>query len=302
MSVSDMNTPLMTASTPSRARAWLYNRRWLLSRRVVQLFILSAFLVDYPVIGRIALGNLSSSEWFGVLPLTDPFVLLQSMLAGSPLAVPALVAAVFIGAALVAGFYAFFGGRIYCSWVCPINLVTDASYWVRNKLGVKGNMGLSRELRTTILLVALVLSVVCGTLAWEMINPITLLQRELMWGSAAGVTLLAGLFLFDTFVSRRGWCGHLCPVGAFYSWLGRWGRLRVAALEGGCSGCNACIKVCPEPHVLAPVVSQEQLSVTSGDCTRCGACLDHCSSGALSMKLELRSSKSFKGIPIVTKH
>lgn len=288
----------MTTSVIRRSMQTLRNRRWLLSRRAVQVFIVLAFAVEFPVVERIAAGNLSSSLWLGQLPLTDPFVMLQTLLAGAPFAATAL-----IGAAIVASFYAFFGGRIYCSWVCPINLLTDAAFWLRQRLNIKGNMSMPRQLRTAVLVVTLLLSVLCATVAWEIINPITLLQREIMWTSAAGVTLLTGLLLFDLLISRRGWCGHLCPVGAFYAWLGRYGRLRVTATNpDACSGCSSCIRACPEPHVLAPLVTQEARSVVSGDCTRCGACLDHCPSGVLSMKLELGKSRTLRGIPIVTEH
>lgn len=274
---------------------YLKHSRWLLMRRSLQIFIVLAFVVDIPEVGRLAHGNLSSSLWFWNIPLTDPFVLLQSLLAGAPLAKTAL-----IGAAIVAAFYAFFGGRIYCSWVCPINMLTDAAYWLRQKFKIKGNLTMSRELRSVLLVMALVLSVITGTLAWEIVNPITLFQREIMWTSTAGLTFLAALFLFDFLVTRRGWCGHLCPVGVFYKWLGHFGRLRVTAVNtNACSGCSDCIKVCPEPHVLAPLVAQKAMTVTDNDCTRCGACLDKCDSGALSMKLNLRGETSFRGIPIV---
>jgi len=278
-----------------RIFSYIKSHRWLLMRRTLQILIVLAFVVDIPEVGRIAHGNLSSSLWFWNVPLADPFVLLQSLLAGAPLAQTAL-----IGAAIVAGFYAFFGGRIYCSWVCPINMLTDAAYWLRQKFKIKGNLTMSQDLRSVLLVMALVLSVITGTLAWEIINPITLLQREIMWTSATGLTFLAALFLFDFLVTRRGWCGHLCPVGAFYRWIGNYGRLRVTALKtDACSGCTDCIKVCPEPHVLAPVVAQKAMAVTDSDCTRCGACIDKCGSGTLSMKLDLRGGGSFLGIPIV---
>jgi ferredoxin-type protein NapH len=286
----------MIAGMMRRSLHALYNRRWGLSRRTMQLFIIVAFAVEFPGIERIAAGNLSSSLWLDMLPLTDPFVMLQTLLAGATLAATAL-----IGAAMVASFYAFFGGRIYCSWVCPINLLTDLAYWLRQRLNIKGNMSMPRQLRITVLIIALLLSMLTATVAWEMINPITLFQREMMWTSAAGVTLLLGLFLFDLLISRRGWCGHLCPVGAFYALLGRYGRLRVTAKRpDACSGCSECIKVCPEPHVLAPVVAQDASSVTSGDCTRCGACLDSCPTATLSMKLQLGKGSMLRGIPVVT--
>lgn len=285
------------ASLFRRMVSGLKRHRWLLMRRTLQILIVLTFVVDIPEVGRIAHGNLSSSLWFWHVPLTDPFVMLQSLLAGAPFVKTAL-----IGAAIVVAFYAFFGGRIYCSWVCPINMLTDAAHWLRQKLKIKGNLTMSRELRSLLLVMALVLSLTSGTLAWEIINPITLFQRELMWTSATGVMLLAALFLFDFLVTRRGWCGHLCPVGAFYKWLGQYGRLRVVALKtDACSGCTDCIKVCPEPHVLAPVVARKAMTVTHSDCTRCGACLDKCDISALAMKLDLRSATSFRGIPIVKK-
>jgi len=275
---------------------WLYRRRWLLSRRCVQILILSAFVVEFPLIGQMAVGNLSSSQWFGFLDLSDPFIWLQSVLAGAPVTWTALS-----GALLVAGFYALLGGRLYCSWVCPINLLTDAAYWLRQKLEIKGNLGIPRSLRRVILLLALVLSLLGGVPAWEMVNPITLFQRELLWWSVSGSALLASLFLFDVFVTRRGWCGHLCPVGAFYALIGRYARLRVGASEAGkCKGCAASVRACPEPHVLAPVVSNTASAVTHGDCTRCGACLDACSNGALVMKLAVNPMrKPRREIPII---
>ena len=245
-----------------------------------QLALLIAFVCELPGLGRVVIGNLSASTWFGHVQLTDPFVTVQALLAGRTLAGPALLGAVAVGV-----FYALLGGRIYCAWVCPINLLTDAAYWLRTRLGVGRNIGLSRTLRYGVLLTALCASAAGPTLAWEAVNPITLLQRELMFGISSGSWLLMALFLFDLLCVRRGWCGHLCPVGAFYALIGRFGRLRVVA-AGVCDHAES-VKACPEPHVLAPLVGGRATAVKSGECMRCGACIDANPGAGLRMRVRI---------------
>lgn len=181
---------------------------WLLARRSVQLAVLAAFMYELPGLGRVVTGNLASSTWFGQIQLTDPFVALQALLAGQ-----ALGAAALIGALVVAVAYAALGGRIYCAWICPINLLTDLAHWLRTRLGVRRHVPVSRHVRYGVLAAAVCASAAGSTLAWEIVNPITLLQRELMFGVSSGSWLLVVLFLFDLLYSRRGWCGHLCPRG-----------------------------------------------------------------------------------------
>ena len=107
-------------------RGFLARNRWLLLRRASQLLVLLAFLTG-PWFGVwIAKGNLSSSLTLGVLPLTDPLLVLQTLATGHLPYSSAL-----IGAAIVLVFYLLFGGRLFCSWVCPVNVVTDAAAWSR---------------------------------------------------------------------------------------------------------------------------------------------------------------------------
>ena len=62
------------------AKGWFGAHKWLLARRVSQLGILALFLLG-PLAGVwIVKGNLSFSYTLGVLPLTDPYILLQSLL------------------------------------------------------------------------------------------------------------------------------------------------------------------------------------------------------------------------------
>ena len=161
-------------------------------------------------------GNLSYSYTLGLLPLTDPYVLLQSLVSGQ---MPQRLA--IIGMVIVVAFYLVVGGRSFCSWVCPVNLVTDLAAWLRARLGIKGGPHVSRSVRYWILGATFVVGALTGTIAWEMLNPVSMLHRGLIFGIGLAWIVVLTIFLFDVFVMRNGWCGHFCPVGAFYSLIGR---------------------------------------------------------------------------------
>lgn len=250
--------------------------RFQILRRVSQLVFLALFLSG-PFTGVwIAKGTLASSLTLGVLPLTDPFILLQSLAARHWPETTAL-----LGSVVVLAAYTVLGGRTYCSWVCPINAVTDASGWLGTKFEIKANTKLWPKWRSAFLIAALAGSALTGTIVWELINPITAFHRTLLFGSLFGLYLALAIFLFDLFVVRDGWCGHLCPVGAFYGLVGKAALVRVAApRRQACDDCMACYAVCPEPHVITPALKGERTGtgpvILSGDCTNCGACIDAC--------------------------
>ena len=116
------------------AKGWLAAHKWLILRRCSQLGILLLFLVGPWFSLWIVKGNLNFSYTLSFLPLADPYVILQSLAARQ---VPEKLA--LIGAAIVLLFYLLVGGRAYCSWVCPVNLLTDFAYWLRVRLGIKGS-------------------------------------------------------------------------------------------------------------------------------------------------------------------
>lgn len=260
-----------------QTKGWLGAHKWLLLRRAAQFGFLGLFLVG-PWAGIwIVEGTLISSETLDVLPLSDPYALLQSFAAGQ---VPAPTA--LIGGAIVLAVYAVVGGRVYCSWVCPINVVTDAAHWLRGRLGLPKGWQPKRSTRFWVLAMTLAVSAATGVLAWELVNPITLLHRGLLFGLGFAWAAVAAVFLFDLLVSRQGWCGHLCPVGAFYGLVGRFSLLRVkAAGRRNCDDCMDCFAVCPEPQVITPALkgAPQGLSpvILSPDCTNCGRCIDVCS-------------------------
>jgi ferredoxin-type protein NapH len=263
----------MPDSLGGRLRVW----RYILLRRLSQVGVLALFvgtfhwgweLAGHPVLA----GDLSGSKLLGLVPMADPFAVLQILSTGHLVSGTAL-----LGAALVLGFYGVLGGRVWCAWVCPVNIVTDLAAWLRDRLGVRDMFRLSRNVRYIALALAILLSVLTGVAAFEWISPIAMLHRELIYGVGLGWMAVAGIFLFDLLVLRHGWCGHLCPLGAFYSVVGRHtAQLRVRFDAPTCTRCGECAKVCPEPQVLNLKKAAEAGMVASGECSNCGRCIPVC--------------------------
>lgn len=256
-------------------KGWLAAHKWLLLRRVCQLLILALFLAGPWFDIWIVKGNLASSLTLGVLPLTDPYVFLQILAAGF---VPAATAC--IGALVVLTFYLIVGGRVFCAWVCPVNMITDAAAWCRRRLDIKANHPPPSTTRYWFLAGTFAAAFVSGALAWEWLNPVAIAHRGLIFGMGAGVYFLIAVFIHDLLFAQRGWCGHLCPVGAFYSLLGKFALLRVAAPgRAACDDCMDCFAVCPEPQVIRPALKQagqDSPVIFNSLCTTCGRCIDIC--------------------------
>ncbi len=270
-----MSAPSPAFEAVRRKGPWRAHK-WLVLRRAAQLSVIGLFLLG-PAAGIwLVKGHISSSRTLDVLPLSDPYILLQSLVAGH---VPETTA--LLGALIVIAFYAAIGGRVYCAWVCPINIVTDGAHWCRERLGLSKGWQPRRGTRLWLLVATLVVSALTGTIAWEVVNPVSLVYRELIFGMGLAWSIVLAIFLFDLALSRRGWCGHLCPVGAFYGLLGAASLLRVGAKgRERCDECMACFAVCPEPHVITPALRDGPGAagpvILARDCTNCGRCIDIC--------------------------
>lgn len=256
-------------------RSGLFGSHWLLARRISQLTIFTLFLIG-PWFGIwLFKGNLSASLFLDVIPLTDPFLLVQTLFAGHWPYVT-----VWTGALLILVFYLLVGGRVFCSWVCPINIVTDVAAWLRRRLGIKTGRTPDGSTRYWLLAGVFAATAASGVLVWEWVNPVSLLHRGVIFGLAGVLWVVGGVFIYDLLIASRGWCGHLCPVGAFYGLLGKTALLRVSATRrSDCDDCMDCFVVCPEPQVIRPAlkaVGQSHPLILSGNCTNCGRCIDVC--------------------------
>ena len=271
-----MNRECCPGTQAVARKGWLGAHRWLLLRRLTQVGVLACFLAG-PWAGVWVLrGDMAASRLLDTVSLADPLILLQSLAAGHLPAVTALT-----GAAIVIGFYLLLGGRVYCSWVCPVNMVTDLAAWLRRRLDLREGARLDGASRYWLLILVWVLAAATHTVVWELVNPVTMVSRGLLFGMGAGWWIIAAIFFFDLLVAHRGWCGHLCPVGAFYSTLALLSPVRVRA-EGRarCTNCRDCFMVCPEPQVISPALRgtgrNQTTVIESPNCTNCGRCIDIC--------------------------
>ena len=255
--------------------------RFLILRRLLQLGLLILFSGANWWEWNILMGNYSSAFVLESFYLTDPHAVIQTFATGFIMSVDAI-----IGAVIVLVFYGLIAGRSFCSWVCPINIVTDQATWMRKnwKISKKESyFTFSRKTRYWVLGLGIMLSTILGIAAFEVINPITILHRGIIFGFGMGWIFILALFLFDLLVVEYGWCGHLCPLGAFYSAIGRYALFKVKHNVDNGTMCMKCFDVCHEEQVLEIV--GEESGYIKGECSNCGRCVEVCEDNALNFNI-----------------
>ncbi|ELB2057164.1 quinol dehydrogenase ferredoxin subunit NapH [Vibrio parahaemolyticus] len=249
---------------------WWRAHRFLVLRRLCQLTIIALFMAG-PTLGVLT-GNLSSSMLFDTVPLSDPLIVLQALATGH---IPEFNA--LLGVVIVVVFYAMLAPRVFCAWVCPLNIVTDLAAWLRRKLKIKASYRWSPAIRYWLIPVLMLGSALSGAILWTWLDPVAALHRGLVFGMGAGWVLIALVFVLDLLLVEHGWCGHLCPLGATYGVIGRKSLLRVTAVRReDCTKCMDCFYVCPEPEVLRQPLKEGDRRVMDQNCISCGRCLDVC--------------------------
>jgi ferredoxin-type protein NapH len=174
-------------------------------------------------------------------------------------------------------------GRFFCGWLCPYLPVLAVSNAVRGLLRKLGwrppDLALPRRTHLYVLAAGLLATAISGAQLLPLFYPPSVIGREIFravfygsFGVGAGLILLA--FVFDTLVSRSGFCRHLCPGGATFALLGLASRLKVRRTVSACTNCTACDAVCN-------LMQQPMTDRLDSGCERCGKCVAVCPTGAL---------------------
>ncbi|MDP0383824.1 quinol dehydrogenase ferredoxin subunit NapH [Glaesserella parasuis] len=287
------NSPKDAGLEARQKLGWWRAYRFLILRRLSQLSVVLMFLSGPMWNVWILKGNYSSSMLFDLIPLTDPLITAESLATGYLPEWKTL-----LGAAIIVAIYALLASKVFCGWICPVNIVTDCAAWLRRKLGIRQSAKLPRSLRYGILAMILVGSAISGTLLWEWINPVAALGRVFVFGLGATLWLVLAVFLFDLLIVEHGWCGHLCPIGAAYGLIGAKSIVRVRVVDRAkCDRCMDCFHVCPEPQVLRLPLNgkpEDSQIVLSKDCISCGHCVDVCAENVFSFTTRFERERSEK--------
>jgi len=259
--------------------ALIFNHRYLIARRLVQVGLLALFFGANHFGWTLMKGNYSSALLFETVPMSDPYAVLQIFTSGLIISIDIL-----IGAVIVLLIYGLLFGRIFCSWICPMNIIADIAIWLNNKFDFKSSLTFSRKTRYGLVVLGLILSPILGYAAFEAISPISMLHRGVIFGFGLSWTIIGSIFLFDLAITKYGWCGHLCPLGAFYSVTGKFSLLKVKHIKDNCTSCMKCFQVCPEEQVLH-IVTKVDGYIKSGECTNCARCIEVCHDKALKFSI-----------------
>ena len=257
--------------------------KYLILRRLSQISIMFLYIIANVWGINILTGNLSSSLLLDFVPLSDPYAVLQMFTAGAVISIDLL-----IGAAIIVLFYMFIGGRAFCSWVCPVNMITDLSNYIRRKAGfntIQKKQPASRKISYYAIVISLMISFGLGVTAFEFISPVSMIHRGIIFGLGFGWAAMVVIFLFDLFVLKNGWCGYICPLGGFYSALARFSFIKVNHDSDKCTECMKCKEVCPEVQVLH-MIGKKSMKVLSGECTNCARCIEVCDDDALNFSIK----------------
>lgn len=164
---------------------------------------------------------------------------------------------------------AYFFGRFYCGWMCPINTLIRPMQWISKKLKVNKNevpsIFKSKKLKYItfeFFLIGLGYTIYTITQGRKFPLPLIIIPIAL---------------IITFFINEKTWHTYLCPWGTLFSFTAKFSKYRIQASQ--CLGCSLCKKSCPADAVI---VNKEHGAFSNPtDCLLCFECSDTCPSNTM---------------------
>ena len=259
------------------------------------MFLVAFFYICWPYAATFDTTTFSDKAVYRVdaFLLLDPLVGVSTALAGGGFNTPTILWTV--GILL----FCMLVPRAFCGYFCPLGTAIDLFDWLvgrwfrRFHLPENGPKGSWVYIKYYLLLAVLVSSL-CGMLLSGFVSAIPVLTRGLLFTAGRGqlwwlkgpghlapvgmtfylsIGLFLAVFLLSLF-GRRFWCRYVCPSGALLS-VANLLSLGERKVEDTCIRCNRCVEICPFDAI------QEDFHTRTSDCTYCQTCGGVCPTYAI---------------------
>ncbi len=211
------------------------------------------------------------------------------------------------------GLIAYFTGKAFCSWICPVPHVQNLFKTKKRRAREQAerdhaaqvsleryneNQSISHktvkpDMRHAVLGGALASSAVFGFPVFCLICPVglsfatfILLWRFVQFNEASWGIIVFPLIIILEVVVLRKWCGRICPMGALLSLISAKSKHfqpkvnhEMCLRDTHNASCKHCAEACPEE--IDPVANLGDNSMS--ECLRCRSCADACPMKAITL-------------------
>lgn len=188
---------------------------------------------------------------FGKLEIADPSLVLQTLI------LPKNISLSFLIAGLIPLFMSFFLGKVFCSWICPFNLVSE---WVENlrrkikKVTSSKNANPKWKYKLIYFISLLITISFLEIPLFSLVSMPGLITAQFVdfaifrvIGAEIGIVFFILILEFAIF--PRFWCKSLCPAGLFMGVVKSKHSISVVCDSSKCGRCpnkkeNPCNSAC----------------------------------------------------------